>query len=359
MREYGSEHPAVMLPDGYFNSFNQFGNCSWLRSGREALYLVALTISYRNTLQARENEPIVMMPAYCCHSMVDPFKKAGWKVVYYRLNEDLTVDIDFLSYQLNIVRPTAVLTMNFYGSASTRSAVSCIKSSLPECICIEDFSHCTFSFADIYNPQVDYYITSIRKSVGVCDGAVAISKHIIDNQVIKGTDTEFVNVRHDCQKLKAKYNYSQDIKQKNIFLSELRKQENELDNFIALHKISKVGKDMLAVLNGENIRYARQLNMVHILKLLKHKVISIPGIDRCIKGAPFSLPILVKERDYVQQKLAQRGLYAPVLWPISDEARTICPVSSKIADEMLSIPIDQRYNYDDIEDIAKIILETI
>ena len=86
MREYGSEHPAILLPDGYFETFNQYGKCTWLRSGREALHLVALN------LNPDKDEQIVLMPAYCCHSMVDPFEKAGWKVVYYRLNEDLTVD---------------------------------------------------------------------------------------------------------------------------------------------------------------------------------------------------------------------------------------------------------------------------
>jgi hypothetical protein len=82
----------------------------------------------------------------------------------------------------------------------------------------------------------------------------------------------------------------------------------------------------------------------------------VPGLERCFDGAPFSLPILVENRDEVQKKLAQRGVYAPVLWPISDEARRVCEVSAYVSDRMLSLPIDQRYNYDDIEDIASIVL---
>ena len=82
MREFGSEHPAILLPDGYIDTFNQYGKCTWLRSGREALHLVALN------LNPIKQKPVVLMPAYCCHSMVDPFEKAGCKVVYYRLNRD-------------------------------------------------------------------------------------------------------------------------------------------------------------------------------------------------------------------------------------------------------------------------------
>ena len=43
MREYGSEHPAIVLPDGYFNHLNKLGReVTYLRSGREALLLSAI-----------------------------------------------------------------------------------------------------------------------------------------------------------------------------------------------------------------------------------------------------------------------------------------------------------------------------
>ena len=107
MREYGSEHPAVLLPDGYFETFHTFGHCTWLRSGREALHLVALNI------KGVKQKPTVLMPAYCCHSMVDPFEKAGWEVFYYRLNKDLTADLEYLTQLLVTMQPDAALTMNY------------------------------------------------------------------------------------------------------------------------------------------------------------------------------------------------------------------------------------------------------
>lgn len=353
MREYGSEYPGVTLPDHYFASFENYGHCTWLRSGREALHLVAL--NEKKELDA----PMVLIPAYCCHSMVDAFNKAGWKVAYYKLHKDLTADLDYLTHLLATLQPEAVLTMNYYGSASTQAAVTIIKSKSPDSVCIEDFSHCTFSLADIYNPQVDYYVSSIRKQVGVCDGSVIISKIPLDETAIEDGETEFMIVRKECQQLKAQYAYSKDASLKNSFYQKLRREEIELDSFSHTHRISKTGKEMLSVVNGESIRYARQQNMAHIWNMLKGKIESVPGIDRCFDAAPFSLPILVKNRDMVQHNLAKRGVYAPVLWPICDEARAVCPVSARMADEMLSLPIDQRYNYDDIEDIAKIVLETI
>lgn len=353
MREYGSEHPAVILPDGYFEGFKERGYCTWLRSGREALHLVALNI------RGNDERPIVLMPAYCCHSMVDPFIKAGWGVVYYPLSGDLTTDVQVLYMLLISKLPRAVLTMNFFGSASTKAAIDTIKTAKPDCICIEDFSHCTFSLGNIYNPEVDYYVSSIRKSVGVCDGSVIISKNPIDESEVQDAETDFSKTRQGVQTIKGRYYYTQDGGSKNTFLTQLRLKETDLDNFKGVHRISDYAQKQLKSINGGEIAFARRINMRHIIGRLAGKVETVPGIERCFEGAPFSFPILVENRDEVQKRLAHNGVYAPVLWPISDNARAICTISAKMADKMLSIPIDQRYNYDDIEDIASIILSVI
>jgi len=67
------------------------------------------------------------------------------------------------------------------------------------------------------------------------------------------------------------------------------------------------------------------------------------------------LPILVSKRDEVQKAFAQQGLYCQLLWPLSEEARITCKVAAKMEREMLAIPIDQRYDFDDIEDMGHII----
>lgn len=351
MREYGSEHPAVILPDGYLESFSQFGNITWLRSGREGLFFVAQGIK-------EKKNPIILFPAYCCWSMSAPFQKAGWKVVYYRLNQDLTVDVEFLKQLLNEHQPDAVLTMNFFGSARTDDAVSVVKHKCPNCLVVEDFSHCTFSFEEIYNPQVDFYVTSVRKSVGVTDGSIVIGKRELDNSIINKEVTPFTTNRKDAQLSKSRYVFSQSEQDKGVFLLALRVEEHRLDEFDCVNAISDTGKKMIASLNGAEIRYARSQNMKHALAKLSSKIRMVPGIEKCIEGAPFSLPILVSDRDSAQKQLASKGVYAPVLWPICDEARIVCPVSAFVSDHMLSIPIDQRYNYDDIEDITSIVLST-
>lgn len=349
MREFGSEHSAISLPDGFFESLQKLGReIIYLRSGREALLYVSFNCK-------NKKPSTILFPAYCCWSMRAPFEKSGWKIIYYRLNNDLTVDEDFLDGLLQTVNPDAILLMNFYGIACTNTSVSLAKRKCPDIVVIEDFSHCTFSIKQIFNPNVDYYVSSIRKSVGVCDGAVVLSRQATNRQYIEVDVTDFSNRRFDAQKEKWRYSYTKDSGTKDLFLYEIRKCEGIINEFNKVIPISERARKMLSLINGEEIAFARRKNMKHLMDLLEGKVKMVPGLRKSWSFAPFSLPILVDDRDNVQRLLAQNGVYAPVLWPICEDARNVCANSAFIADHMLSLPIDQRYDWDDMELIAEIV----
>lgn len=353
MREYGSEHPALVLPDGYFESLGEFGReVLYLRSGREALLLTAISVF-------DTEKKTILFPAYCCWSMSAPFERTGWKIVYYRLKEDLTVDTGYLEQLLKTYKPQAILTMNFYGSASTSAAVRRVKEYDEKIVVIEDFSHCTFSIKQIHNPQVDIYVSSIRKSIGVCDGSIILSKLLLKKDNIQSEQKDFADKRFVAQTEKKRYGWSNDQKMKQEFLSSIRECEGIINEFDAVRPISERAMKMFALVNGEEIAYARRENMKHMMELLRDKVRMVPGVERSLEGAPFSLPILVKNRNVVQGKLADTGVYAPVLWPICKEAQHVCAVSKTMGEQMLSIPIDQRYDWNDMELIAERILKIL
>lgn len=291
--------------------------------------------------------------------MSAPFEKVGWTVVYYRLNEDLTINEDYLQELLEVMRPQAVLTMNFYGSASTRSAIAKVKAFDEGITVIEDFSHCTFCLKKIFDEKVDFYVSSIRKSIGVCDGAVVLSKRSCNKGYIQEEVADFSDKRFVAQMEKGRYNWSKDQEMKSELLGTIRECEGIINEFTAVRPISKRAMKMLTLVNGEEIVFARRKNMKHLWTLLNGRVRMVPGLERCFEGAPFSLPILVEDQDDAQHKLAQNGIYASVLWPICEEARHVCEHSAFVADHMLSIPIDQRYSWDDMEDIAKIIISCL
>lgn len=61
----------------------------------------------------------------------------------------------------------------------------------------------------------------------------------------------------------------------------------------------------------------------------------------------------------VQLKLAKQGVYAPVLWPINENAKKVCKFSEKVSENMLSLPIDQRYSPDDMDLIYECLKQAV
>jgi hypothetical protein len=57
-------------------------------------------------------------------------------------------------------------------------------------------------------------------------------------------------------------------------------------------------------------------------------------------------------RDLVQQLAAKREVYCPVIWPVPEEAKVVCRTAKRVADCMLGIPCDQRYNVQDMKVVA-------
>lgn len=349
MKEFGSEFHIDYTPDPYFDEIEALKkHCYWLQSGREALLLVAKS--------NREGEKTILMPAYCCWSMEAPFIQEGYRIVYYRLHDDLSIDLDYLSSLIDRENPSLVLTMNYFGFTTTDDAVSLIKQSKKEIQIIEDFSHCLFSLDKIFNPDIDYYIASIRKSIGITDGAVCICDREYDGNIQNETGNgEYIRLREQAQKQKKKYLYTDNECDKLLFLEGLQTAASMLKSRseITLHKMSAKSLATIRLTYREGIQSARTQNYEHLYNLIKNnRSFTLPFSPENKHVAPFALPILTENRDLVQRELAKNRIYAPVLWPISENAAKTCINSNRFSKQMLALPIDQRYHFHDIEELG-------
>ena len=85
----------------------------------------------------------------------------------------------------------------------------------------------------------------------------------------------------------------------------------------------------------------------------KGNVTIITTKERFENSIPFAMIILIDSRDIVREKLFNKRIYCPILWDISkcDYIKNF-KESLKISQRILMIPIDQRY---DIEDMRKFV----
>lgn len=350
MREFGSEFEIEYARDSYFDDICALKPYSALtRSGREAIGLAALAVE----------KGIVLMPAYCCWSMELPFTVAGHSVVYYRLNSDLSVDKDHYMEQLFKYKPKAVLLVDYFGFVTHDDIIHITKEYNPSIQIIEDFTQSLFSLDEKINPLVDVYVASIRKSLGVPDGGIVISSGYIDRSLLQdGNDTPFVTYHITAGRLKKRYAYNAEPATKASFrILQARANQDIKDNF-GLYSMSAESMSVIKHTIVGEVKQARRDNYSHLYDLINSKV-NVLFAPSETNPSPFMMPIIVEDRDNLQQLFAQEGLYTQVLWPLKEETRQICPMATRMEAHMLALPIDQRYDYYDIEEMSAIINRVI
>ena len=70
--------------------------------------------------------------------------------------------------------------------------------------------------------------------------------------------------------------------------------------------------------------------------------------------------VLISEnkcREDLQKYLAQNDIYCPIIWKKSHNIEKCSLETQKIYDHILCFPIDQRYDYDDMQRIVSVLRE--
>ena len=112
-------------------------------------------------------------------------------------------------------------------------------------------------------------------------------------QYIQKEQKDFADKRFVAQTEKMRYTWSKDQEKKQEFLGTIRECEGIINEFTVVRLISERAVQMLRMVNGQEIAFARRENMKHLWSLLNGKVEMVLGLERCFDGSPFSLPILV------------------------------------------------------------------
>lgn len=388
MFEIGSEfnyeeQPQVVSLLGLYDKFN---NRKFMRCGRDSIGFIADDIleCIRNSSdkEAEFEDITAFLPALSCDSMYLPFEVRGVAVEFYAINDDLTVQMDSLDERLKYASNPVVLTMNYYGAADQKKANRQIKELRSDAIIIEDVTHLIFNTEKWDTEAADYEIGSIRKWLGVPDGAIVVKNSGVLTASVHAGDTDFTTLRDKALHQKSDYlvRGGQDLKAE--FRGLLSDAEDSLDNGLTTYEMSERSRKYLESVDVQNIRKRRKDNYDNLYKLLsdmpecghKFRLLTQTADD----NTPFMLPIVLnmaeinKDKDYSQdiadgageldrngfeRLLAMKGVYAPVLWPIDEEAEQLCPVSKDIADNMLTFWIDQRYDRFHMEYVVETMAE--
>ena len=369
--------------------YEGFEDVRFLRCGRDAIGYVCEDI--KSAFEGQEYSFVALLPALCCDSMYRPFEVHGVKVLFYGINEDLSVDTDSLKKTIDKAYKEGgdntvvmALTAVYYGITDIKELDACIKSMDSNVIVIEDVTQGVLAPDTFDKENADYIIGSIRKWMGVPDGAVAIknsqhgdsSSKLFTIQPVKG-ENSFATERSKALKMKTRYLENGDQDLKSEFRALLGHAEDTLTDGADIYEISDESREYLQSVPLKNIVSTRNNNYDTLYELLEKSVHNNVYFKLFPKKSPenpaFMLPVLMDtdrlskdlisgqsiDRDEFERLLAAKGIYAPVLWPVCDDAAKVSPISKDISDHILCFWIDQRYDRFDMVQSAECFEEVI
>lgn len=324
----------------------------WLSSGRSAISYVINDIERRNPTINKK----VFLPAFTCRTVYEPFFTARYDVKVLPTCSSLSMSVTDILECVRQDKPGILLLHKFFGFDTINShEQKFLTDELHKegVIVIEDLTQCLYSSFE--NLDADYYIGSIRKWCGVPDGGFAVCKEGAFPLKPSESDYRLEETKIQASLLKNKYMLYL-INNKDIFLNKYRIAEDAIDLQKKVYSISPVSYQIQSNLDVEDLKKRRRNNYQILLKGLE----GIVGLKPVFKTlpehvVPLYFPIICEDRRDVQSQLSKCNIFAPVIWP-KDE---LCPPVNMDADylyeHLLCIPIDQRYDTDDMEQIIKVI----
>lgn len=120
---------------------------------------------------------LILMPGYICASLVRPILDTGYKIEYYDINKDFSINLDFLKKTIKNKNISCMVIVHYFGLLTDIKKIYEI-CQIYNIELIEDYCHSFFS--RLLNKEKEKFLTtkiySIRKNIPVFDGgAIEIS----------------------------------------------------------------------------------------------------------------------------------------------------------------------------------------
>ena len=313
---------------------------------REALYDIAVTL--RDTCKR------VLIPAYTCQTVIAPFEQAGWTCHYYSIQKDLRIDEAHLKNLSRQIDPSLLVVHPYFGMDLNASEIQLLEQIREEGIkIVVDLTQCIFSNQNL--PFVDYYVGSYRKWFPIPDGGFLKEKNGSSQiSVPKSENKDFVTPQIDAMYLRYLYFQSENQKVKYVSIRLNKLAEGIAEKNICPHRMSKVSCILKQKEEENLIQQKRFSNFTYLFQHLKEteKFAFVCADLNEVTTSPLYFTIYVSNRRFLQCQLAEKGIYAPVIWPVEDEGVLISEDVRYIYNHLLAIPCDQRYDEKDMQRIV-------
>ena len=289
-----------------------------------------------------ENKKNIFLPIYDCplvnKRMEDAFLKQGVNIHYYNMTENFKPTLP------EEISDALILFVNYFGVMSDTlinemtdmqsDSVSVIIDNIP-------------GYFEAPRDGV-YNIYSCRKFVGVPDGG-----HIIKNGIIKKSLDSIEN--------SSRYEYL--LKSVNVGSNDsydlYEKSEDMFTDSDRPLGMSRLTSEILKSVDYERIKVRRIENFARLHQLLG-EINCFPVTSEFAKKPAFVYPLLVTDNGVnIRKKLVENNVFVSTLWRHVMTNEKANDFEKCLANNIVPLPIDQRYSVRDMEDMAAVVMKVL
>ncbi len=294
-----------------------------LNSGRNAFEYILRQKKYSN----------LYIPYYTCDAILQPLEKLQINYSFFYLNDSFTPIINRLKN-----KDEAILYTNYFGIFDWK--IEEIKNKIDNLI----IDNSQAFFAKPLKKTPSFY--SPRKFFGVSDGGFAYVENHKLNPSEYRQDFSYKRISHLLLRLEMGAEAGFD---------DFKKNDASLDN-LSIMRMSKLTEKLLRGINYEKVRVKRKKNFSFFHKNLKKKNELSSIIKNFHVNGPMVYPFLNHKGSKLRKILIKNKIFVAKYWPnIEKLVMNKDSFEYYLFNNLLPLPIDQRYNTEQLSIVLKVI----
>jgi hypothetical protein len=298
-------------------------------NGRSALFSLLRNLNPRS----------IWLPAYLCATVMDAVQKARVPCRFYPISRFLEIGED--GWMNEIGEGDLVCLIDYFGFKAPGEVFRRVRQQGGWTL--EDAAHAPFLE---FEPEADFVIVSPRKLLGVAYGALLIDRY--GALVLSGTrmDPESPCISEAEKAFRARSDYDRDGKEDwyPAYLQSVARQPiaDEQGSDHCLQDYLRADWQGIAARRRENFRFLlEKFSDVAIYEDLPDEIV------------PLGFPVLLEQRDRVQQELFKCGIFCPIHWRLGNWLPGEYADSYFLQDRILTILCDHRIDDEGMNRLAR------
>lgn len=269
----------------------------------------------------------IYLAYYTCDVLLEPIKKLNINYEFYDIDFNLEPIFDYSRIEDSEI----FLYVNYFGIKDKFINILCER--LFDKLVIDNAQ----SFFSLPITGIDTFY-SPRKFVGVADGGFLSSDKKINSDFER--DQSYDRMSHLLKRI--------DLSAEEAYLDFCANDRSLESQPIKL--MSNLTKKILSTLNFDDIKKRRKENFAFLNEKLKEN--NLLKIDISEDSVPMIYPFRTKNKD-LKKQLINKKIYCATYWPNVFEWCSEEINSYILAEEIIALPIDQRYSINDMRKILE------